>query len=131
MKKNLLEVIASGLGPALPVILAVYSVCALFVGQVSFKQSTMVRGFWRFWAWQIAGHLVSATSVFAYTWLIKLTSMNLAYAIYGGLGFVTVQVVGAWLVFHERISVGQWIGTALITLGIVLIALTRQGTSGH
>jgi multidrug transporter EmrE-like cation transporter len=130
MKKNLLDTIAASRGIALPIILATYSVVAMFVGHVSFKQSTMVQGFWRFWAWQILGHLVAASGVLAYTWLIKLTSLHLAFAVYGGLGFVAVQVFGAWLLFKERITVGQWIGALLVFAGIVLIALTRPAPTG-
>lgn len=131
MKQNIFDAIAGSMGTALPIILGIYAIGALFVGQVSFKQSTMVQGFWRFWTWQILGHVVSATGVFAYTWLIKLTSMHLAFAIHGGLGFVAVQVFGAWLIFKERITVGQWIGAFLVFAGIVLIALTRPGPTGN
>lgn len=129
MKKNLLDVIASSMGVALPIILGAYSVASLFIGQVSFKQSTLVEGFWRFAVWQLIGNLVSFTGVLAYTWFVKLTSLNLAYAVYGGLGFVAVQVAGAWLLFKERISPWQWVGTALICAGILLIALTRQASA--
>lgn len=131
MKQNIFDTIAGSMGLALPIILGIYAIVALFVGQISFKQSTMVEGFWRFWTWQILGHLVSATGVLAYTWLIKLTSLHLAFAIYGGLGFVAVQVFGAWLIFRERISVGQWLGACLVFAGILLIALTRPGPIGN
>jgi len=131
MKQNIFDAIAGSMGLALPIILGIYAVGALFVGQISFKQSTMVQGFWRFWAWQILGHLVSASGVLAYTWLIKLTSMHLAFAIHGGLGFVAVQVFGAWLIFRERISVGQWIGASFVFAGILLIALTRPAPTGN
>lgn len=122
---NFFDRVHKALGLGLPVILAVYSLGTLFVGQVSFKQSTMVSGFWRFVAWQALGHFVAFTGVLAYTWLIKLTSLHLAYAVHSALGFVIVQVIGAWLIFKERITPGQWIGAALVVVGILVIALTR------
>lgn len=131
MKTNVLRSIESALGIALPIILAAYSIIAMFTGHMSFKQSTLVQGFWRFWAWQILGHVVSASGVLTYTWLIKLTSLNLAYAVHGGLGFVAIQVFGAWLLYKEKISPWAWLGTALICIGILLIALTRQGSASN
>ena len=110
----------------LPYILGLYAVATVFVAQVSFKQSTLVSGFWNFVLWQAIGNVVAFTGVLAETWLIKLTTLNIAFAVMGGLGFLAVQVLGAGVLFHERISWGQWIGTALIFVGIVLIALTRQ-----
>jgi multidrug transporter EmrE-like cation transporter len=75
------------------------------------------------------GHVVSASGVLAYTWLIKLTSMHLAYAVHGGLGFVAIPVFGAGLLFKERAAVGQWVGMFLVFAGIALIALIRPGTA--
>lgn len=115
----------------LPYLLGIYGVATVFAAQVSFKQSTVVQGFWNFFLWQAIGNVVAFTGVLAETWLIKLTTLNVAFAVMGGFGFLSVQVLGAGLLYHERITAGQWIGTALIFIGVMLVALTRQAGPSH
>ncbi len=42
-----------------------------------------------------------------------------------GLGFASVQVFTAWLIFHEPVGWSKWLGTVLVVLGITLIAEGR------
>jgi len=74
----------------------------------------------------VVGNLTGFAGVLAFTFLLKFVPLHLAYGILTGAGFVMVQVVAARLFFHERITDIQWLGVALVALGIFLIALGRR-----
>ena len=40
-----------------------------------------------------------------------------------GAGFYTLMALSAWLIYGETLSPVQWIGIALVTLGVVCISL--------
>ncbi|MFQ6058380.1 MAG: hypothetical protein ACE5MB_05800 [Anaerolineae bacterium] len=55
----------------------------------------------------------------ALTGLLHYIPLHLACTFTMGLGFVAVQGFGVPLIFHEAITPGQWLGTALIAGGLL------------
>ena len=95
------------------------------ISNLSFKWSAASQEVSGFLWWQVVGNLAGLMTVIAFTLLLRHISLNLAFSITAGLGFIAVQVVGAWLVLHETITPLQWLGTSFITGGIVLVCLGR------
>ena len=48
--------------------------------------------------------------------------LGLTYALWSGIGTVAITLVG-WLAYQQNLSVGQIIGIAMITAGVVLVNL--------
>ena len=48
--------------------------------------------------------------------------LGLTYALWSGIGTVAIVLVG-WLAYQQTLSVGQIIGIAMITAGVVLVNL--------
>ena len=48
--------------------------------------------------------------------------LGLTYALWSGIGTVAIVLVG-WLAYQQTLSVGQLIGIAMITAGVVLVNL--------
>ncbi len=91
------------------------------------KLSAASAGWRGFLAWQVVGNLAGFLGVLAFTLLLKFIPLHLAYGVGAGLGFVLVQVIAARLFFHEHITLIQWVGVALVALGILfIIALGRR-----
>jgi len=45
-----------------------------------------------------------------------------------GAGFYTLMALSAWLIYGETLTLMQWAGIALVTLGVVCISLGGIGT---
>lgn len=93
---------------------------------VGFKLSAASSGWRGFWFWQIAGNLAGFAGVLTLTWLLRLIPIHVAYPVTVGLAVIGVQVVVARLFFRESIGLLQWVGTGLVTAGIVLISARRS-----
>ncbi len=73
----------------------------------------------------IAGLACFALNVVFYTFALKGLPISVAYPIMVTVGFaIIVTVAGMYL--HERLTTGQWVGVALILLGVWLVA-SRAG----
>jgi multidrug transporter EmrE-like cation transporter len=92
------------------------------VANVGFKRSAESTTATAFLAWQVLGNLAGFLSVLTYTALLRWLPVHVAVGLTMGLGFASVQVFTAWLIFHEPIGWSKWLGTALVVLGITLIA---------
>lgn len=95
------------------------------ISNIGFKLSADSTGWQSFLWWQVVGNLTGFLSVIAFTLLLRLISLHMAFAITAGFGFALVQVLGARFVFHEAITNLQWFGVALITGGIFIVSLGR------
>lgn len=93
------------------------------LSNVGFKWSAMHRDWRGFLVGQIVGNLAGFVAVLALTFLIRETSLRSAYAISAGIGFLLVEVLAAGVIFHEPLGVGQWLGTLLVFLGVLMITL--------
>jgi multidrug transporter EmrE-like cation transporter len=95
------------------------------LAKVGFKLSAASSDWRGFWFWQIAGNLAGFVGVLTLTWLLRLIPLHIAYPVTMGLAVVGVQIVAARLLFRETIGVIQWVGTGLVTAGVVLISARR------
>lgn len=90
---------------------------------VCFKRSAVSRGVRLVLLWQVVGNLAALLGTLAYTAILRGMSLHVAYPLTEGLSAVGVQIVGAMLIFRERITPLAWAGTGLILSGIVLFSL--------
>jgi multidrug transporter EmrE-like cation transporter len=109
--------------PVVLSLLTIVNVAFALLSNMGFKWSALSADWRGFLTWQVVGNLAGFGSVIAFTLLLRLIPLHVAFGITTGLGFIAVQVVGANRVFHEPITVWGWVGSALILLGIVLISL--------
>lgn len=61
-------------------------------------------------------------------WLFVLSKekLSIAFAL-SGSSFYLLMAVASWYFFGERLSLGQWLGLALISFGVVLLTtMPRQ-----
>ncbi|MGQ9841752.1 MAG: SMR family transporter [Anaerolineae bacterium] len=92
------------------------------VANAGFKLSAASSGWRGFLAWQIVGNLAGLITVLTLTGLLRYLPLHVAYPITAGLAVIGVQVVAARWLFGEAISSGQWLGTLLVIIGIVLVS---------
>ncbi|WP_322801428.1 hypothetical protein [Thermoflexus sp.] len=95
------------------------------IANFGFKRSAESTTALTFLAWQILGNLSGFLSVLTYTALLRWLPVHIAVSPTMGLGFASIQVFTAWLIFREPIGIWKWIGTALVVLGVALIARGR------
>ena len=61
-------------------------------------------------------------------WIIIVSREKLGVATATvGAGFYTLMALSAWLIYGETLSLMQWAGIALVTLGVVCISLGGTG----
>lgn len=78
---------------------------------------------WRgFLAWQVVGNLSGFIAVLNLTGAMRFIPLHVAYPISAGLTVIGVQLFAARLLLHEAITPTQWLGTLLVTIGILLIS---------
>lgn len=92
------------------------------VANASFKLSAASPTLRGFVGWQIVGNLAGLITVLTLTGLLRHLPLHVAYPVTTGLAVIGVQVVAARWLFGETISSGQWLGTLLVILGIVLVS---------
>jgi len=72
--------------------------------------------------WQVAAAIfLLAISFFAFMALLSIADMS--FAVPATAATLVVETLVARLVLGERISARRWLGTALVTCGVALIAL--------
>ena len=76
-----------------------------------------------FLLWQAIGSAFGLGAQVTFAGLARFLSLRVANAIGIGLAFVSAQVFGAFVFFHEPFAPVQWFGTGLVFAGILLIAL--------
>ena len=110
-----------------PTVVLLGVVFSLALGQLLFKQSArQVSGVsWaelipklltipHFWL----SLLLYGSATFAWIWVLSRVPLHAAYSFYA-LTFILVPLLAAW-VFGERITLGYWLGVALILAGVVI-----------
>jgi len=95
------------------------------VSNIGFKLSADSAGWQAFLWWQVVGNTAGFLSVIAFTVLLRMISLHVAWAVTAGFGFALVEVIGARFFFQEAITSWQWFGVALITCGIFVVSLGR------
>jgi drug/metabolite transporter (DMT)-like permease len=79
----------------------------------------------RFVFWQVVGSVFGLGTQLSFAGLVRFSSLEFANAIGIGLAFVSAQVFSAYVFFHIPFTAFQWLGTALVFVGILLIALGK------
>jgi undecaprenyl phosphate-alpha-L-ara4N flippase subunit ArnE len=104
----------------IPLLVAFHSLCTT-LANVGFKLSAASGAARGFWLWQAFGNLTGFGGVLALTFLMRLVPVHVAYPVTQGLSVIAVQLLSARLLFGESIAPQQWLGTALVVAGIMLI----------
>jgi len=97
------------------------------ISNLGFKWSAASSGAREFIKWQVMGNVAGFMSVLALTGILRFIPLHLATAFTIGLGFVAIQFFGAHLVCGETITSSQWLGIALIALGVAVVSLGGKG----
>ena len=105
-------------------VIAITTINLLFnvIANVSFKYSAFSSNWRGFTLWQIIGNLAGFVTVLTLTWLLRYVPLDVAFPVTTGLAVLGVQVTATFLIFHESITLMQWLGTLLVILGILLIS---------
>jgi len=108
---------ASGMTLALVVGNLAFNIAA----NASFKVSALSPNWQGFLTWQVVGNLAGFITVLTLTGLLRTIPLHTAFTVTTGLAVLGVQIGAASLLFREEISRADWIGAALIVLGILLV----------
>jgi len=74
----------------------------------------------------LAGLVCFGLNVFLYMYALqsKVLKISIAYPIMVGGGYAIIAITAAfWPSLRERLTVGQWLGVALVLAGVVIIAV--------
>ncbi len=93
------------------------------ISNILYKKSVMVKGIARFGLWQIIAGTFSFVGVLSYTFSLKSLPVSIAFPVTQGLAVVGVTIIGAMLVYKEKIQRIQWLAMVLITIGILLVSI--------
>ncbi len=73
-------------------------------------------------SWQLAAAIaLLAVSFFAFLALLSIADMS--FAVPATAATFVIETLVARAVLHETVSARRWLGTALVTCGVILIAL--------
>ncbi len=93
------------------------------VANVSFKYSAQGPTWREVLFWQVVGNLAGLITVITLTVLLKYIPLHIAFPVTTGLTVIGVSLIAAILIFHEEVTVYQWLGTLLVVVGIVFLSL--------
>ena len=107
----------------IPVFLILGHTAMNVLSNIFYKKSAMVKGVGRFGLWQLIAGTFSFVGVLSYTFSLRYLPVSVAFPVTQGLAVVGVTIIGAWLVYKERIMKIQWMAIALVAGGILLVSL--------
>lgn len=76
-----------------------------------------------FIVWQIIGGVFGLGVQLTFAGIVRYWSVTGANVVGVGLAFVSAQLFAAYLIFNESFQLPQWLGTAFVFVGVVLVAL--------
>jgi drug/metabolite transporter (DMT)-like permease len=76
--------------------------------------------------WILGGLTIFACSAVAWLLTLSRVPLSLAYP-FNALGYFVILTASV-LVLHERANVWTWLGTFLVSAGLVLVVMTAPGT---
>ena len=79
----------------------------------------------RFVFWQLIGSVFGFGTQISFAGLVHFSSLEFANSIGIGLAFVSAQIFSAYVFFHIPFTPWQWLGTALVLIGIIFIAVGK------
>lgn len=68
---------------------------------------------------------VQAVGFIVWVVVVSRVKLGVAFAISGAFFYVLMAAV-TWLLYGERLTVGQWAGIALISTGVLMVSLLGQ-----
>jgi drug/metabolite transporter (DMT)-like permease len=118
------SVVALGTGATVAVVLALAVVNqAVNVGATAcFAASAHADRLRAFLFWQVIGGFFGLAVQLSFAGLVRFWSLTAANVVGIGVAFVSAQVFAAYLIFNESFQAPQWLGTAFVFLGLVLVA---------
>lgn len=116
----------TGATVALVVALAVFNQIVNVGATASFAASAHADRFRTFVFWQIVGGVFGLGVQLSFAGLVRFWSLMAANVIGIGVAFVSAQVFAAYLIFNESFHAAQWLGTALVFVGLVLVAVGHR-----
>ena len=90
---------------------------------LSFAASGHAEQLRTFVAWQIIGGVFGLGVNLTFAGLVRYWSLSFANVTGIALAFVSAQVFAAYMILHEPFAWPQWLGTSLVVVGVVLIAV--------
>ncbi len=78
--------------------------------------------------WQIVGGFFGLATNITFAGLVRYWSLAAANIIAVGVVFVAVQVFVAYALFHSPFAWWQWLGSACVFVGLVLVATRPDGS---
>lgn len=76
-----------------------------------------------------AALLLQVLGYVAWMFVISREKLSVAFALSGST-FYLLMALASWYFFHERLGILQWVGLAMISLGVVLVTATNQPGAG-
>lgn len=70
----------------------------------------------------IAAVLVQGVGFIVWVVVVSRVKLGIAFAISGAFFYVLMAVL-SWLLYGERLAVWQWIGIALISMGVLMVSM--------
>jgi len=107
--------------PAIAAALVVVNLIFTVVANAAFRLSAHGATWRAVLGWQVVGNLAGLVTVLTLTGLLRYAPLSVAFPMTTGLGILGVQIVAADWWFHESIRAVQWLGAALIIVGILLV----------
>lgn len=86
------------------------------------------------WAWLwaaltsptvIAAVMVQGIGFVVWVIVVSRVKLGVAFALSGAFFYVLMAVV-TWLLYGERLTLGQWCGIALISIGVLMVSMLGQ-----
>jgi multidrug transporter EmrE-like cation transporter len=70
---------------------------------------------------------VQAVGFVVWVVVISRVKLGVAFALSGAFFYILMAVV-TWLLYGERLTLGQWAGIALISTGVLMVSMLGQPT---
>ena len=75
----------------------------------------------------IAAIAVQGIGFLVWVVVVSRVKLGVAFAISGGSFYILMALV-TWMLYGERLSIGQWAGLALISTGVLMVSLLGQAS---
>lgn len=90
---------------------------------IGFARSGLAESVATFVGWQVVGSIFDLGTQVTFAGMVRFFSLRFANSVGIGLAFVSAQIISAYFILREPFSAAQWLGTVLVFLGILFIAL--------
>ncbi len=87
-----------------------------------FARSGRAATTWNFIGWQALGSLFGLGTQLTFAGMVRYGTVRMANAVGIGLAFVSAEIFGAYLIFHEALTRTQWLGVGCVFIGLLLLA---------